>query len=285
MNRKKIYSNWFVLPALAIFTIFFLIPMVISFYFSMTVWGFDGFRFIGMDNFVSFFTNRNLSIAMTNTIIFAVLTCLGKLFFAFFIAVFVTSKIKTKNFLRAVVFFPTLVSGVAIGLTFSALMHPSRGLINQVITFFGGPAINWLGNPDLALYSVILVDVWRGVGIATIIFVAGIQSIDRTFYEAASIDGASSWQQLRTITLPLVRPAMNSIIILAFVGGMRSFDLIWAMTGGGPGFATEVMASTIFKQFTAGFFGLSTAGNVIMLIMIAIIALPLHRFLLSKEVD
>ena len=285
MNKRKIYSNWFVLPALVIFTIFFLVPMVISFYFSLTVWGFDGFTFTGLDNFVAFFTNRNLSIAMTNTIIFAVLTCFGKLFFAFFIAVFVTSKIKTKNFLRAMVFFPTLVSGVAIGLTFSALMHPSRGLINQVITFVGGPAINWLGNPDLALYSVILVDVWRGVGIATVIFVAGIQSIDRTFYEAASIDGAGSWQQLRTITLPLVRPAMNSIIILAFVGGMRSFDLIWSMTGGGPGFATEVMASTIYKQFAAGFFGLSTAGNVIMLVMIAIIVLPLHRFLLSKEVD
>jgi len=285
MDRRKIYSSLFVLPALTIFTIFFLVPMAISFYFSLTVWGFDGFEFTGLDNFRAFFTNRNLSIAMTNTIIFAVLTMLGKLFFAFFIAIFVTSKIKTKNFLRAVVFFPTLVSGVAIGLTFSALMHPSRGLINAVIGFFGGPEVNWLGNVDLALYSVIMVDIWRGVGIATVIFVAGLQAIDRNYYEAASIDGANSWQQLRTITLPLVRPAMNTIIILAFIGGMRSFDLIWAMTGGGPGFATEVMASTIYKQFAAGFFGLSTAGNVIMLVMIAIMVLPLHRFLVRKEVD
>ena len=130
-----------------------------------------------------------------------------------------------------------------------------------------------------------MTDVWKGVGVATVIFIAGMQSIDRTFYEAASIDGASAWQRLKSITIPLSRPAMNSVIILSFIGGLRTFDLIWAMTGGGPGYATEVMASTVYKQYAAGYYGLSTAGNVIMFVLIALLAFPLQKFLLSKEVD
>lgn len=285
MDKKKIYSNWFIVPAMAIFTVFFLLPMVISFFFSMTVWDFNSFTFCGLDNFKTFFMDSALSSSVKNTLIYAVLTCGVKLFIAFFLAVFLTSKIKTKNFLRSVVFFPNLISTIAVGITFSALMHPSKGLINQVITMFGGTGIDWLGNTNTALYAVIFTDVWKGVGVATVIFIAGMQSIDKTYYEAASIDGATGWQQLKAITIPLSRPAMNSVIILAFIGGMRTFDLIWSMTGGGPGYATEVVASTVYKQYAAGFYGLSTAGNVIMFILIAILAFPLQKFLLSKEVE
>jgi len=283
MNCKK-YSTWFVVPALAIFTLFFLIPMISSLFFSMTVWNFDSFTFNGVKNFELFFTDDSLSIGIKNTIVYAVLTCLLKVILAFLIAIFLTGKIKTKNFLRSVVFFPNLVSTVAVGITFSALMHPSKGLINKVLEFINIPAVDWLGNTNLALFSVIATDVWKGVGIATVIYIAGIQSIDRSYYEAAAIDGATGWEQLKCITLPLVRPAMNSVIILAFIGGMRSFDLIWAMTGGGPGFATDVMASIIYKQYAAGYYGLSTAGNVIMFVLIAGLAYPLQKYLLSKEV-
>lgn len=285
MERKKIYSNWFIVPAMVIFTVFFLLPMVISFFFSMTVWDFNSFTFCGFDNFTTFFSDTSLSSSIKNTLIYAILTCGLKLILAFFLAVFLTSKIKTKNFLRSVVFFPNLISTIAVGITFCALMHPSKGLINQVITMLGGTGTDWLGNTKTALYAVILTDVWKGVGVATVIFIAGMQSIDKTYYEAASIDGATGWEQLRAITVPLSRPAMNSVIILAFISGMRTFDLIWAMTGGGPGYVTEVMASTVYKQYAAGFYGLSTAGNVIMFILIAILAFPLQKFLLSREVD
>lgn len=285
MERKKIYSNWFIVPAMAIFTVFFLLPMVISFFFSMTVWDFNSFTFCGFDNFKTFFSDTSLSSSIKNTLIYAILTCGLKLILAFFLAVFLTSKIKTKNFLRSVVFFPNLISTIAVGITFCALMHPSKGLINQVITMLGGTGVDWLGNTKTALYAVILTDVWKGVGVATVIFIAGMQSIDKTYYEAASIDGATGWEQLKAITVPLSRPAMNSVIILAFISGMRTFDLIWAMTGGGPGYVTEVMASTVYKQYAAGFYGLSTAGNVIMFILIAILAFPLQKFLLSREVD
>lgn len=285
MNKKRIYSTWFLVPALLIFITFFIIPMVLSLFFSMTVWNFNDFKFCGLDNFKMFLTEPSLRIGIKNTLIYAVLTCGLKVIIAFFIAVFLTSNIKTKTLQRSIVFFPNLVSTVAVGLTFTALMHPRKGVINAVLSLFGLGGIDWLGNTNLALFSIIGVDVWKGLGIATVIYIAGIQSIDKTYYEAAMVDGATGWQQLVKITLPLTRPAMNSVIILSFIGGLRSFDLIWSMTGGGPGFATDVVASVIYKQYAAGFYGLSTAGNVIMFVLIAVLAFPLQRFLLKKEME
>lgn len=285
MNKKKIYSNWFLVPALSIFICFFMIPMVLSLFFSLTVWNFNGFKFCGFDNFKMFFQEASLRIGIKNSLVYAIMTCTLKVVLSFFIALFLTSGIKTKTIQRSIVFFPNLVSTVAIGITFSALMHPSKGLFNKVLEAVGLNGVDWLGNTNMALFSVIGTDVWKGLSIATVIFIAGIQSIDKTYYEAAVVDGASFWQQIRNITIPLSRSAMNSIILLSFIGGLRSFDLIWAMTGGGPGFATDVMASIIYKQYAAGYYGLSTAGNVIMFVIIAVIAFPLQRFLLSKEVD
>ena len=285
MKKNKIYTLWYLVPIMVIFTIFFIVPMLISFFFSLTVWDLRNYTFVGLDNFKLFFTERSLSIGIKNTLIYGFLTSGLKVVFALLIAVFLTSKIKSKNLLRAVVFFPTLVSTIAVGITFKSLMHPTKGLFNKVLDFLNLSTVDWLGNIDIALFSLIGVDVWKGLGIATVIYIAGIQAIDQTYYEAAAIDGASSFQSFKNITFPLCRPAMNSVIILSLIGGLRTFDLIWSMTGGGPGFATDVVASIVYKQYAAGFYGLSTAGTVIMFIMIGIIAIPLQRFLLSKEVD
>lgn len=283
MNKKKIYTLWFIVPSIVIFSLFFLIPLVSSLFYSLTVWDFKSFRFVGLENFKMFFSERSLSASVVHTLIYAFLTCGLKVFTAFFIAIFLTGKIRTKNILRSIVFFPNLVSTIAVGITFAALMHPTKGLINACLNAVGIPGIDFLGNVNTALYSVIFTDVWKGVGVATVVYIAGIQAIDKTYYEAAQIDGANGWQRLKCITVPLVRPAMNSVIILSLIGGLRCFDLIWAMTGGGPGFATDVVASVVYKQYAAGYYGLSTAGNVIMFVLIAVIAYPLQRFLLKKE--
>jgi raffinose/stachyose/melibiose transport system permease protein len=130
-----------------------------------------------------------------------------------------------------------------------------------------------------------MVDVWKGVGMATVIFIAGIMSIPEHYYEALMVDGGNSFDKFKNIILPLSRPAMNSVIILAFIGGLRSFELVWAMTKGGPGFATDLIASIIYKQYSGGFYGLSTAGNVILFIGVSILAFPLQKFLSKGEVD
>jgi len=187
--------------------------------------------------------------------------------------------------MRSVMFFPVLVSTIGVGLTFTVLLQPDAGLVNKALALVGisGPA--WLVDTRTALLSVALVDVWKGVGLATVIYIAGIMAIPAELYEAAKTDGAGAFHTFRHIILPLARPATATVIILSLIGGLRSFDLIWAMTRGGPGFTSDVIASVIYKQYQAGFYGLSTAGNVVLFILVTAIVLPLNAFLNRRVVQ
>jgi raffinose/stachyose/melibiose transport system permease protein len=283
--KSKIYNKWFLAPLLLIYTVIFIIPTAVSFFFSMTIWTLTDFRFVGLYNFKTFFSEYSLSIGVKNTLLYAVFTCGFKAVFGLGLAVLLTSPIKTKHIIRSVIFFPNLVSTIAVGLTFSSLMHPSRGLFNTLLAAIGISGPDWLGNPSLALFSVIIADVWKGVGVAAVICIAGLQAIPETYYEAASIDGAGGFARFRHVTLPLAQSSINTVIILAFIGGIRTFDLIWTMTKGGPGFATDTLASIVYKQYAYGFYGLSTAGNVVMFFLIVFIVFPLYRFLISREAD
>ncbi|MDG5788494.1 sugar ABC transporter permease [Evansella sp. AB-P1] len=285
LKSKSVYTYTLLIPAAIIYGVLFILPTLLSFFFSFTRWNLREWEWIGFENFMMFFEEPSLMIGFQNTLIYAVLTMGLKVVLGLIFAVFLCSKLKTKSFLRATVFFPTLVSTIAVGITFSALMHPSQGLINQTLGLIGINGPDWLGNPSLALISVAFVDVWKGVGIATVIFIAGIMSIPKDYYEAAKIDGGNKFHEFWNITIPLSRPAINTVIILAFIGGLRTFDLVWAMTGGGPGFSSDLIASIIYKQYQAGFYGLSTAGNVILFMLVAAIAFPLYMFLNRKEVD
>jgi len=222
---------------------------------------------------------------LVNTLIYAVLTSVSKSVLGLLLAVLLTSGILWQGFLRAVVFFPVLVSTIGVGITFAALMHPTKGAINVALAAVGlhGPA--WLSDPVLALYSVAFIDLWKGVGLATLIYIAGLAAISQDYYEAARIDGATRVQQFWRVTVPLVRPATVTVITLSLIGGLRSFDIIWATTKGGPGFASDVLASVIYKQYQAGFYGLATAGNVILFALIAVIILPLTWWFNKREVD
>ncbi|CAM4501485.1 ABC transporter permease [Paenibacillus macerans] len=282
---KQTYSYTFLLPAAIVYTIIFLIPTALSFFFSLTRWTLSDWEFIGLENFVTFFQESSLSIGFKNTLIYALVTCVAKVVLGLLLGTFLTSKIKTKGYLQSVLFFPTLVSTIAVGVAFSTMMHPTQGVINQALQAIGITGPDWLGNTKLALLSVAFVDVWKGVGFATVIFVAGILSIPEEYYEALQIDGGSAWNKFWNIIVPLSRPAMNSVIILSFIGGLRSFDLIWAMTKGGPGFTTDVIASIIYKQYQGGFYGLATAGNVILFLFVSLLAFPLSLYLNRKEVS
>ena len=277
------YPAWFYIPAAVIFGVLFLAPMISSFYFSLTRWTLFESTFIGFENFVQFYREPFLVKGLTNTLIYAVVTSGLKVILGMLLGVLLTSDIRVRTFLRSVVFFPVLVSTVGIGITFTALMHPTNGAINLGLSFFGieGPA--WLTDPAYALLSVALVDVWKGVGLATIIFIAGMVAIPREYYEAAKIEGATAVQQFWRVTVPLARPATTTVIILSFIGGLRSFDLIWAMTRGGPGFTSDVIASVIYKQYQAGFYGLSTAGNVVLFLLVSVLVVPLSMYFNRKE--
>jgi raffinose/stachyose/melibiose transport system permease protein len=284
-RAKSYYPYWFYLPAAVIYTLLFLLPTFASFYFSLTRWTLFEHHFIGFDNFVEFFHEPALVSGLTHTLVYAVLTSGAKVVLGMLLALLLTSRIVGRGFLRSVAFFPVLVSTVGVGITFTVLMDPTQGVINRALAGVGVAGPGWLTNPSYALLSVALVDVWKGVGLATVIYIAGIVSIPHEYLEAATVDGAGAWQRFRHIVLPLARPATVTVVILSLIGGLRSFDLIWAMTRGGPGFTSDVIASVIYKQYQAGFYGLSTAGNVVLFVVVTVIVVPLFWFLNRRETE
>lgn len=285
MKRKSPYPYWFVLPAAVVFTALFLVPTIASFWFSLTRWDLYTAEFIGLDNYRQFFKEPFLIQGLVNTLIYAIVTSGTKSVLGLLLAVLLTSGLWGQGFLRTVSFFPVLVSTIGVGITFAVLMHPTKGIINLFLAQLGIAGPGWLTNPELALYSVAFVDLWKGIGLATLIYIAGLAAISPDYYEAARIDGATRSQQFWRVTVPLVRPATITVITLSLIGGLRSFDLIWAMTRGGPGFSSDVLASVIYKQYQAGFYGLSTAGNVILFALIAAIILPFTYWFNRREVD
>lgn len=285
MNARSAYPYWFILPAAALYAVLYLLPTIASFWFSLTRWDLTTATFIGLDNYRQFFSEPFLLQGLVNTVIYAVFTSGVKTALGLVLAVYLTSNVFAQGLLRNVIFFPVLVSTIGVGLTFSALMHPTKGMFNVALASLGITGPGWLVNPDMALYSIAIVDVWKGIGLATLIYIAGLATISRDYYEAASIEGASRRQMFWSITVPLVRPATVTVATLSLIGGLRSFDLIWSMTRGGPGFSSDVLASVVYKQYQAGFFGLSTAGNVILFLLIALIIIPLTTFFNRGEVE
>jgi raffinose/stachyose/melibiose transport system permease protein len=284
-KMKSYYPSWFFIPAVALYVIFFAIPTFASFYFSLTRWDLFSSTYIGFANFVEFFQDPQLLNGFIHTFEYGFATSAAKVILGFLLAVILTSPVVARGYLRAVIFFPVLISTIGVGIMFKSLLDPFHGIVNGVLGVFGLPQPGWFTDPSLALASIAAVDVWKGVGIATLIFMAGIVAIPSEYFEAARMDGASSFKILRTITIPLTRPATATVIILSLIGGLRSFDLIWATTGGGPGFTSDVIASVIYKEYQAGFFGLSTAGNVILFIVVTAIMVPLSSFLNRRSVE
>src|SRR6478735_2147262 len=262
-GMKSPYPTWFYIPAAVLFIVFFAVPTFASFYFSLTRWTLFDVQFIGFDNFVQFFQEPQLVQGFINTFIYGFVTSAAKVVLGLALALLLTGPILGRGYLRAVIFFPVLVSTIGVGLTFKALLDPFHGVVNNVLGFLHLPEPGWYTDPNLALLTVAGVDVWKGVGIATLIFMAGIVAIPHEYFEAAKMDGAGAWSIFRNITLPLVRPATATVIILSLIGGLREFAMIWAMTKGGPGFS----------------------GNVILFLVVTAVMVPVSWFLTRREAE
>ena len=289
MHKKltnKTYSYWLMAPGLTIYIIIFAIPTLASFYFALTRWNLIDAEFIGLANFKTFFSQRNTSIALGHTFIYAFGTCLTKVVLGLLIATALSSRmVRSRTYLKSLIYFPTMLSAVAVGITFSALMHPTTGLFNQVLGLFGIEKVKWLTDSKLALFSVMGVDVWKGIGTSVVIYLAGLGAIPKDYYEAAALDGASSTQQFFKVTLPLMVPSINSVLTLSLIGGLKSYELLWTMTEGGPGYSTEILGTVVYKLFARGNYGIATAGNVIMFVLICAIIFPINHYLSKKEVN
>lgn len=282
---KSFYPSWFFIPAIALYVVFFAVPTFASFYFAFTRWDLFTAVPIGFDNFVQFFQDPQLLNGFIHTFEYGFATSAAKVVFGFLLALLLTGPIFARGYLRAIIFFPVLLSTIGVGIMWKSLLDPFHGAVNSVLGFLNLPQPGWFTDPHIALVSIMLVDVWKGIGIATLIFMAGIVAIPSDYFEAAKMDGASSFKILRTITIPLTRPATATVITLSLIGGLRSFDLVQAITNGGPGFTSEVITSVIYKEYQYGYYGLSTAGNVVLFIVVTAVMVPLTSFLNRRSVE
>ena len=274
--KTKAYPTWFAAGALALYGVFVLVPALLGFAFSFTDWSAysNDIHFVGLDNFAAILdpTSNYLS-AIQNTVLFTVATIALKTVIALGLALLLTNGVRRFSyFFRALIFLPAVLPILIVGLIFQSVLQPDTGLLNSTLRLIGlgGLAQQWLTDVSLAIWSVIGVDTWRGVGYIMVILIAGLQAIPRDYYEAASIDGATGWQAFRHITLPLLMPVLLVTTVLNLLYGLRVFDMVFVLTNGGPGFATETVYTTIFQDFSLGRYGTATAlSTLFFVVMVA----------------
>jgi raffinose/stachyose/melibiose transport system permease protein len=281
MLKKQFYSYWLLTPGVLIFFAFFIVPSLMGFYFAFTNLdaSFNVTRFVGFDNFVTLYENPSNMLAFKNTFIFAVVTTVFKISLGLLLAILANQALKSKLLLRSVLFFPVILSTIAVAIAFKAIFHPSTGILNVFLRYVGldSLAMNWLTDPSLVMFSISFVEIWKWTGFAMMLFLAALQSVPQEVNEAAKIDGASPWQLFRYITLPMLTPVMNTNVILSVIGGLKVFDLVYALTGGGPGYASNVINTAVFKAFAAGRNGEATAANLVLFVIILIAVLTLNN--------
>ena len=290
IKNKNMFADFvFLLPALIIFSVFFAYPVFSSLYFSLTKWNgiSPDLEFIGFDNFIKLWTDRNFWAALRNTFKYAILVTIIQNVLGLVLALALNRSSRIFQGFRVLFLIPPLLSSIAIG-TMWSYMYAPNGAINSLLIMGGLENFtqDWLGNPDLALFSLILANVWRWTGMAMIIYLAGLQAIPTNVQEAASIDGVGVWQRFQHITFPLIAPAFTINIILSMIGSLKVFDIIFIMTQGGPGRATESLTTYIFSRaFDARKFGYGTAIAVVMFVIILALSLIQLRYLTKREVQ
>lgn len=287
-SKKSIYGYSMTIPAVVIYTVMFIIPVIIGVFTAFTDWNIKNLfdlQFNGLENFKLIFHDQYFILAITNTLIFALVTTVFKVLLGLLLAVALVKPLKSRNLLRAVFYIPAVLSSVVIGLIFTSFFQMD-GMFDRILQLFGytGDFI-WLGDERTALWCTIGVEIWQWVGYTMTLFIAGLQAISQEYYEAAKIDGASGMQVFRAITLPLLAPSFTVTITTALIGGLKVFSNIFILTNGGPGFATQVLGTYVYRSFSAGFLGKSSAMSLVLTIIVCVFTIGLNKYLTSKEVE
>jgi raffinose/stachyose/melibiose transport system permease protein len=278
---------WFVLPAMVLFAFVVLVPSARGIHYAFTDWdGLDpSFSFVGFDNFVAMTRDPDAVQAIWHTLLIAVSITVIQNGLGLLLALGVNTMIKTRNLLRVFLFAPAVITPIVTAYLWRNLLGPD-GAVNSLFAAVGLDSWrqNWLGDPDLALWSVVGVIVWQFAGYSMVIFLAGMQSIPREIYDAAAIDGGGPVRRFWSVTRPLLAPAFTINLMLSIIGGIKLFDQVYALTGGGPGHATDTMSTLIYKDaFTLGEFGYSIALAVVLTIIVAVASTGQYLVLARNE--
>ena len=282
------YFVIFILPALIIYLLFSITPFLYTIYYSFTDYT-DmnpiNLHFVGLKNYIKVLQTPVMLAAIKNSVIYAILLTGFQTLLGLPLAFVLNQKLKSRNLLRAVFFFPAVFRSLIIGYLWNFIMSSSDfGLINNILHQLGLGTLNFFTSKN-ALYSVILTQIWQWTGWAMVIFLANLQSISPDLYEAAEIDGANGLKKFMYVTLPLMCPSVKIVIVTGLIGGMKVFDIIYVLTNGGPGHATEVMTTYAFQLYSKGQYGMSTALNSILLLITAVAGVLIVKFLGKQEVQ
>ena len=291
MNKKKVYPYWFLIIPLVLYGVFFLLPSILGVFYSFTDWNARSMgqvNFVGLKNYIEIFTSdKNYLSGIGHTLMFTIVSNIVKLIPALFLAIMLQEGLKGKNFYRTILYLPSILPFVIIGITFKSVLNYDNGLLNNFLDMIhlGFLKQKWLSDLNIAWGSVIGVDAWRGIGYVMTIFIAGLGAIPKTYYEAAQIDGANFWQRLKSITLPMLTGSIMINLVFGITYGLKVFDIIYVLTNGGPGHATEVMTTYSYQMYADGAYGMSTAFNTLLLVLTAIAGIFVVRNMSKKEVQ
>lgn len=292
MKKNKIYPWWFLVIPLLFYICFFLSPSLLGVGYSFTDWSsrsaIDGTHFVGLKNYIEIFTSdTDYASGILHTLMFTVVSNIVKLIPALLLAVMLQEGLRGKGIYRTILYLPSILPFVIIGIVFKSIFNFDHGLLNTVLEALNFEFLQqkWLSDLDVVWKSIFGVDAWRGIGYCMTIFLAGLQTIPKSLYEAAKIDGANFWQRLRYITLPMLSGAVMINLVFGITYGLKVFDIVYVLTNGGPGHATEVLTTYSFQLYSTGNYGMSTALNAILLLITAVIGIVVVRTMSKREVQ
>lgn len=286
---KRMYL--FALPALTLFLVFWIFPVLQLFFYSVTNFNginYNTFKFVGVNNYLRLFKEGTLVNSIKNTLEYTFIIVVLCNLLGLLLAMLLNLKIKGKTFFRTATYIPALFSAIVIGYIWSYVYMPETGMISSLMNILGmdSSKLNILGNFKTALFGISVVDVWKNVGTTMIIYLAGLQTVDESLLEAGRIDGCSEWGIIRKIKIPLISATITINVVLTVISGLKAFDYSFIMTNGGPGKATNTLMFTIYKiAFTDQMMGKASAFSVVSFIVIILITIAMLVVLNKKEVE
>lgn len=284
--RSVQLAPWlFVAPSLLLFAVFAFAPIVTAFVLSFEdVQTFGGGEWVGLKNYTDAVGKPLFWTSVRNTLVFTLGTVPTSTLLGLMLAVLLNRKLPGRGIIRSLYFLPMVVSGVAVSLIFAWMFNTDSGIVNATLNELGLPPVNWLTSPGWAMTTVILAVVWGRIGFCMVVYLAALQNINSSVLEAAEVDGASRWGSFSSIVWPLLRPTTYMLVVLNIVFSLQAFDVIYVLTGGGPGFSTTVLVQYIFRAaFTDGKMGYASALGVMLVVVLLILTALRNR--LSRELD
>jgi len=286
-NKKAIFI--FVFPAFIVFALIAILPIFFSTYYSTLEWnGIGKGTFVGLQNYIRLFVNNmdGFSFAIKNSFLLALLSVFVQVPLALILALFITKGIKGEGFFRTVYFIPVIISTTVIGQLWMKIYQPKYGLLNNILEKLNLDFLqqNWLASPETALGCAFFVIVWQYIGYHMLLLYSAIKAIPRSLYEAARVDGATHFQSAVRITIPLIMPMIKVCVTFALIGSLKTFDLIYVLTKGGPIHATEVPTTLMFSQiFLQNQYGYGSSMAIFIIVECLIFTIMIQKLFKVKH--